>query len=97
MYGWAVRLSETTRSGDKYAATHLYPTELQSCSCLVESIAVHLQLDEAEKAGAASSRVAVAVYLSKLRGRSVAPPLRIWRLHIVTEPELKCENEGVVR
>jgi len=32
-----------------------------------------------------------------LRGRSVAPPLRIWRLHIVTEPELKYEYEGIVR
>lgn len=35
--------------------------------------------------------------LQILRGRSVAPPLRIWRLHIVTEPELKYEYEGVVR
>jgi len=33
----------------------------------------------------------------RLRGCSVAPPLRIWRLHIVTEPELKYEYEGVVR
>ena len=33
----------------------------------------------------------------RLGGRSVAPPLRIWRLHIITEPELKYENEGVVR
>ena len=28
-------------------------------------------------------------FFKSFRGRSVAPPLRIWRLHIITEPELK--------
>jgi len=37
------------------------------------------------------------IYEISLRGCSVAPPYSIWRLHIVTEMELKSEYEVGVR
>ena len=47
--------------------------------------------------GFAYSAKVVVLRGSIIRGRSVAPPYSKWRLHIVTEMELKSEYEGVVR